>query len=294
MPSDSIRILPVLHFETVPVSPRSRLFGVRPIGAGTSAAEAITSLVTEIANRHHVRADRLVELLGDTVALRTATEARRRLRSLHLETFLNGCGSRAARFVAGVEELTGVSGLASHTMLPWAQTLPTHGLIRPSAAWCSACLAGDREAVGRPYLRLLWQLQPVQVCIDHRCLLSDLCPGCARRVPPFPGACLAGHCPHCGSRLADGPIRRPPQQEEGWLSWAAVGVDRSCRSRLQIIPPSKSAPLLGASRRPSTRSRTVAWSCSPSGSGSAGGRRPSGAPAWSRPPCPRCSACAMR
>ena len=101
MPSDSIHILPVLDLETVPVPPRSRLYGVRPIGAGTSDVEAVTSLLTEIANRHHVRTDRLVELLGDTATLRTTTEARRRLRSLHLETFLNGCRSMAARFVAG-------------------------------------------------------------------------------------------------------------------------------------------------------------------------------------------------
>ncbi len=245
MPSDSLRILPVLDLGARPVSPRSRLFGVRPIGAGTSDVEAVTSLVTEIANRHHVRADRLIELLGDTAALRTAREARRRLRSLHLETFLNGCGSRAARFVAAVEELTRLSGLASHTMLPWAQTLPTHGLIHPYAAWCSVCLAGDRESAGRPYLRLLWQLQPVQVCIDHRCLLSDACPGCARRVPSFPAACLAGHCPRCGSRLADGPIRRPPQHEESWLSWAAD----ECGSLLCVTSPDHRAVQAGASTR---------------------------------------------
>jgi len=234
-----------LDLEAQPVSPRTRLFGVCPIGAGTSHAEAVTSLVTEIANRHHVRADRLVELLGDTAALRTATEARRRLRSLHLETFLNGCGSTAARFVAGVEELTGLVGLASHTMLPWARTLPTQGLIRPSAAWCSACLASDREIVGRPYLRLLWQLQPVQVCVVHRLLLSDLCPGCARRVPSFPAASLAGHCPHCGSRLTDGAIRRPPRREEGWLSWAAL----ECGSLLHVTSPDHPAVQVGASAR---------------------------------------------
>jgi transcriptional regulator with XRE-family HTH domain len=245
LPSDSIHILPVLDLETVPVPPRSRLFSVQPIGAGTSNVEAVTSLLTEIANRHHVRADRLVELLGDTAALRTTTEARRQLRSLHLETPLNGCGSRAARFVAGVEELTGLSRLASHTMLMWARTLPTHGLIRPFTAWCAACLADDREASGRPYLRLLWQLQPVQVCVDHRCFLSDACPRCARRVPPFPAACLAGHCPHCGSRLADDPIRFPARREEGWLNWAAA----ECGSLLQVSSPDHPAVQVGASAR---------------------------------------------
>ena len=245
MPSDSIHILPVLDLETVPVPPRSRLYGVRPIGAGTSDVEAVTSLLTEIANRHHVRTDRLVELLGNTATLRTTTEARRRLRTLHLETFLNGCRSMAARFVAGVEELTGLSGLAAHTMLPWAQTLPTHGLIRSSPAWCPICLAGDREAAGRPYIRLLWQLQPVLVCADHRCLLSDACPGCARRVPSFPAACLAGHCPRCGSRLADGPIRRPARQEESWLGWAAA--ERG--SLLRVMSPDHPAAQVGASAR---------------------------------------------
>lgn len=243
MPSDSLRILPVLDLETQPVSPRSRVFRVNPIGAGSSGVEAVTGLVTEIANRHHVRADRLVELLGETAALRCASEARRRLRSLHLETFLNGSGSTAARFVAGVEELTGLSGLASHTMLPWARTLPTHGLIRPSAAWCPICLAGHREAASRPYLRLLWQLQPVQVCVDHRCLLSDVCPECARRVPSFPAACLAGHCPRCGRRLADGPVQHPARQEESWLSWAA----EESGSLLRITSPDHPAVQVGAS-----------------------------------------------
>jgi hypothetical protein len=245
LPSDSLRVLPVLDLETQPISPRSRLFGVEPIGTATSGVEAVTSLVTEIANRHHVRADRLVELLGETAALRTDTAARKRLRALHLETFLNGCGSAAARFVAGIEELAGLSGLASHTMLPWARTLPARGLIRPRAAWCPACLAGDHDAFGRPYFRLLWQLQPVQVCVDHGCLLSDVCPGCARQVPPFPAACLAGHCPHCGSRLADSPVRRPARQEQSWLSWAAA----ECGSLLCVTSPDHPAVQVGASSR---------------------------------------------
>jgi transcriptional regulator with XRE-family HTH domain len=245
LPYDSLRVLPVLDFEAQPVPPRSRLFGVEPIGTGTSGVEAVTSLVTEISNRHHVRADRLVELLGETAALRADATARKRLRALHLETFLNGSGATAARFVGGIEELTGLSGLASHTMLPWARTLPARGLIRPRTTWCPACLAGDHNAFCRPYLRLLWQLQPVQVCIDHRCLLSDACPGCARQVPSFPAACLAGHCPHCGSRLADSPVRLPARQEQGWLSWAAA----ECGSLLCVTSPDHPAVQVGASTR---------------------------------------------
>ncbi len=245
MPSEALRILPVLNLDAHPTSPRSRVFGVHPIGTGTSEVEAITSLVTEIANRHHVRTDRVVELLGDTAALCTAPEARRGRRLIHLETCLNGPGSVAARFVAGVEELTGLSGLASHTMLLWARALPTRGLIRPYAAWCSVCLAGDLESVGRPYGRLVWQLQPMQVCVDHRRLLTDACPGCGRRVLPLPSTCLAGHCPHCGSRLADGPTRYPTRQKEGFLSWAAA----ECGSLVQITSPDHPAVQVGASAR---------------------------------------------
>lgn len=249
MPSDAPRILPVLDLEAHPVSPRSRAFGVHPIGTGTSEAEAVTGLVTEMANRHHVRTVRVVEMLGETAALRTAPWSRREARSgwnsLHRASCLNGCGSVAARFVAGIEELTGLSGLAAHTMLPWSRTLPTHGLIRPHAAWCSRCLADDRESVGRPYVRLAWQLQPVQVCADHRCLLSDICPGCGRRVLPLPTTCLAGHCPHCGDRLADGPIVWPARQEEGWLRWAAA----ECGSLLRVTSLDHPALQVGAAAR---------------------------------------------
>lgn len=245
MPSDALRILPVLDLEARPVAARSRVFGVRPIGAGTSEAEAVTSLVTEIANRHHVRTARVVDMLGDTAALRTPTEARRRPHHLHLESCLNGCGSTAAQFVAGIEELTGLSGLASHTMLPWSRTLPAHGLIRPHAAWCSGCLAGDRDFVGRQYVRLAWQLQPMQVCVHHRCLLSDACPGCGRRILPLPTTCLAGHCPHCGGRLADAPVQLPSRQEEGWLSWAA----EECGSLLRVASPDHPAVQAGAAAR---------------------------------------------
>ena len=89
---------------------------------------------------------------------------------------------------------------------------------------------------------LVSELRPVQVCVDHRCFLSD---ACARRVPTFPAACLAGHCPHCGSRLSDSPIRRPAQKEEGWLSWAAL----ECGSLLHVTSPDHPAVQVGASAR---------------------------------------------
>lgn len=221
------------------------MFGVHPIGAGTGAAEAITSLVTEIANRHHLRTLRVIEMLWSTAALPTVPQAPQRRRPLHLECCVNGRGTTAARIVAGVEELTGLSGLALHTMLPWSRTLPDHGLVRPHAAWCSRCLAGDHESVGRQYARLAWQLQPVQVCVDHGSLLSEVCPGCGRQVRPLPTTSLAGHCPHCGSWLGDCPIRYSNRHDRDWLSWAAA----ECGSLLQTTSPDHPAIQVGASAR---------------------------------------------
>lgn len=74
------------------------------------------------------------------------------------------------------------------TVLPWVekfrsppvvtranQQSPGHflrGIVNPQLRVCPLCL---RE---QPYLRLMWRLAPVEVCLDHGCLLQTQCHRC--------------------------------------------------------------------------------------------------------------------
>ena len=82
---------------------------------------------------------------------------------------INSIGNTATRFASVLGKLTGRTDLTHLTMLSWKPVLPTQLLTRGVAAWCPQCLNGWRKGGKTIHMPLLWALEVVKFCPDHRC-----------------------------------------------------------------------------------------------------------------------------
>jgi hypothetical protein len=80
-----------------------------------------------------------------------------------------------------------------------------HGILNPNLRVCSMCLQSQ------PYLRLIWRLLPVTVCLEHGCFLEEKCSGCGVVLTPVSQDHRHLRCPVCGTDLRSLPAVMAPQ-----------------------------------------------------------------------------------
>ena len=132
-----------------------------------------------------------------------------------------------------LQELTGETGLAVHTCLPWRGLFARNSsgaVNRCSKRWCALCFeAWDRNGL-EPWEPLLFRLQPVVRCPMHRVRLSNRCPSCDRTQPFVAQRVPLSYCHHCGARLQLGdPLRESGrfdtsggEGDAAWEWWVSV------------------------------------------------------------------------
>jgi hypothetical protein len=112
------------------------------------------------------------------------------------------------------------SALKGLTVLPWvvkfrpppAVTLPRvsgpgrflQGVVNPHLQVCSSCLQEQ------PYLRLMWRLEGVQVCVHHGCHLQAQCHDCGTPLTVLGPTHRHLHCAACGTDLRTLPVVAAP------------------------------------------------------------------------------------
>src|SRR5229473_5313755 len=143
------------------VSPRSRLYHLKPIGIGTARTESCTSYVARLAKEHCVSAHLLIsrELVpasNKPNSLRAKSTFVRSGNYRRVMKSLNGRGHTARDWVEIIERLTLQRGLRLLTMLTWRNVLTDQSLLRPVRAWCPQCLEEQSELGGVVYEHLLW------------------------------------------------------------------------------------------------------------------------------------------
>lgn len=73
-------------------------------------------------------------------------------------------------------------------------------LVAPDLQVCPLCLEE------RPYIRLMWRLAPVQVCLRHRCALQSQCPNCQAQLTPISWQHRHLHCAACDADWRGMPV----------------------------------------------------------------------------------------
>jgi transcriptional regulator with XRE-family HTH domain len=209
----------------------SRLYRLPPIGVGTAQVECLTSYTTRLAAAHAVSVRCLVvqELIPHLGRPHLGGAVNNSLSAFWQRDSpaLNGMGALASDWVGVLELMTQWPGLDRLTMLPWAEAVPTHGLLRRTRAWCAACYAEWQQHGQIIYEPLQWLLTAVAVCAWHHQPLAVRCPraGCQRHQPPLGSRAEAGHCAFCGSWLgAESVPAGVVDVDDGWAYWVAQAV----------------------------------------------------------------------
>ena len=122
------------------------------------------------------------------------------------------------QWAAWLAELTGVEALDRLTLAPWRHLVGMPGLAPRSDRWCPCCLSEDRASGEDPYLRLIWDVAPVTVCLRHKVELCSKCPHCAQtNIRNRAAIVVPGYCTACGGFLGDAHVE-PATPESLWVA----------------------------------------------------------------------------
>jgi len=201
-----LELLSDFKIPSTAIPARSRLISLKPIGIGTSRAEALLSYITRLAEKHVVQPKMLIKniLVPETEIQRNFSYTSFELkdsRTVNSYTKYSHC------FSSALEKLTGQKNLSHLTFLPWKDLLDQKGskLLRDHVAWCPECLGEMDSSEDGIYYPLIWYLLGVSICTRHHMRLIDVCPRCGsyqRFVSQRP---VLGYCTGCGGWLGGVP-----------------------------------------------------------------------------------------
>ena len=209
----------------------TRLYHLVPLGIGTPMVESLTGYISRLAAAHVVSAGALLtdEILpripkGVPVGGKSRKSTDTCQLGLNGPHTINGLTERAEHWVRVLQHLTGADNLQSLTMLPLKGICSSQNLLRRNRAWCPRCYDEGTQLGEETNEPLLWAINAVEVCGDHRCPLSTVCSGCGQRQPVLAGRSRPRHCWRCRKSLdSDGRAecgldKYPVVQRELWIA----------------------------------------------------------------------------
>jgi hypothetical protein len=206
----------------IELPPRSNLYCLAPLGMGTAEVESLTSYVNRLAWAYRVNPRVLVarEILPHLSEKHYVQAVPGRLGSFSptRSMSINGTGVVARDWAETLERLTMRTDLRSLTLHPWANGLPTWGLLRNVPQWCPVCYHEWREQKQPVYQPLMWTLQAVTACLRHTQPLVEQCPTCRKPQSAISSKRVRGCCTQCGTWLG-GERGAERSCDNGLLDW---------------------------------------------------------------------------
>jgi len=207
-----------------PLPPRSQLYALEPIGAGTALVESLSSYVARLAEAHSVSVGDLVGRVLSKVPTPQGAIVMRESKACHVGRHgfrvcsyaVNGVTDRVTKWVHALETATSRRDLRYLTLLPFRHVMPGH-LFHRQRAWCSSCLEQWRANGQTVYEPLLWAIKVSSHCPAHERPLCHTCPRCGRTLNPLGVFCRPGYCERCGGWLGapDADSSRPKPGSPG-------------------------------------------------------------------------------
>lgn len=102
------------------------------------------------------------------------------------------CASWRVRKTWRFRLFTGVPNLQALTMRLLKGICSSQALLRACRVWCPRCYSEREQTGGYTIEPLLWPIDAVAVCLDHRCRLNRVCPACGRNQPVLAGRSRPG------------------------------------------------------------------------------------------------------
>lgn len=214
-----------------PMPPRNTLYALEPIGVGTPFVESLTSYLARLAEAHCVFPGTLLQkvLVPQLTTLFPQKSRKALVREGEDRSHaINATGLPAQRMLAALETLTCRRDLRSLTLLAWANVLFGRGATRLKKAWCPVCYEAWRRQGRIVYDPLLWTLEAVTICPQHRVALRLACSNgdCGHELPPLTWRSRPGYCPYCQHWL--GMLRAEKaaldKEEHAWQAWVSQSL----------------------------------------------------------------------
>lgn len=230
--------------------PRSRLYGLDPVGIGTPLVESLSGYVARLADAHAVSVGDLVgrELLGfaskPLISFgRFMKQNRATSHGFHAQTHaINGLGESSQRWIDALEKATQRTMLRFLTMVPFDGVLSRQSVFRSVRAWCPRCYEDWRSADKVIYEPLIWTIGLVTFCPRHFQSLEERCRLCCHQLAPLAVYSRPGYCSQCQQWLGcagqqDLPVVERETNIEVWRA-SVIG-------ELLASAPLLTSPLLG-------------------------------------------------
>jgi hypothetical protein len=238
--------------EQVERKSHSRLYSLEPIGIGSLIVESMTSYIVRLSEEHSVYprtlfTHEIAPLLKQTSLYQNDHNVYKYLTAYWKNSsVLNGSAMLTSDMVQALEELTSHHDLRFLTMLTWQYVFSIRKLLRRTRAWCPICYQEWRDKNQILYEPLLWSLEVINVCHQHRLRLQTHCPNpsCNQLQLPLSPHAQLGYCSQCNSWLGSLPQREVEEllvfedEEWEWQQWIvhAVGDLLSAAPALSETP----------------------------------------------------------
>lgn len=231
--------------------PRSRLYGLVPVGARTLWIESLTSYINRLAMAYRIGprilvAQEIVPHLGKSYHFQSSSSLLSAFcRSEAMS--INGTGEAAHDWSSTLVRLTMRQDLRDLTLYSWTGNIPSQGLLRATPAWCPVCYHEWQEKGLTIYQPLLWMLQIVIVCQRHRRWLEERCSYCEKKQSVIAAAIQPGCCTQCTTWLGKPSSSEKEEKVDvgvlDWQQWVlnAIGELRKASITAGLLPWEKLA-----------------------------------------------------
>jgi hypothetical protein len=193
------------HWDLTPIitPPRTRLYRLQTLGAGTGWVESLTSYIARLAQAHCLPPCVLFnrEIMPQFRRIAQRPSIQTGYRGGYWKASINGNNGSAELMVHTLEALTQAKHLRQSTLLSCGDSLAKRPLIRRKQVWCSACFQEWHEANAPLYLPLMWSLIDLNLCPTHRVRLTEHCPICKSTQISLASSMPVGVCQSCKTWL---------------------------------------------------------------------------------------------
>lgn len=159
------------------------LLPLEPEGKDSVHIEAFGSYFARLARAHCCSQIQLARLLTSRFVAQNRQAFARCESLLYSQSGVGlfGYRERVEAYVDLVEAATGCEWLRRCTLIPLRPALGNNCLdaVRATRAWCEQCLREDTTRDSGTFDRLLWTLQGIERCPEHRVALRRTCPCCS-------------------------------------------------------------------------------------------------------------------
>jgi len=160
----------------------SVLLPLQPRGMGTGQVESFASYFGRLAQLHTCSLYQLARLLSSWEAGEPGRRVTLKGSTLYMTkgAGMSSCGVCVEAYVDAVEHAMCVDNLRRCTLIPIRCALSPQRVesVRGARAWCEQCFRDDLDSGSAVYDRLLWTLQAITRCPEHRIELRTTCPAC--------------------------------------------------------------------------------------------------------------------